>query len=73
MFLMEMSELLRLVLATGLFFIGCTVVFVTWVMVDVTVQARQAARPAPAMRVAGGGLKSPPVAAPPYGEPARIG
>jgi len=70
---MEMSELLRIVLDTGLFFVGCTVVFVAGVMVDGTVQARRAARTAPAMRVAGGGLKSPPVAAPPYGEPATSG
>ena len=70
---MEMSELLRLVLATGLFFVGCTVIFVTVVIVDVTAQARKAARNAPARRVAGGGLKSPPVAAPPSGEPATIG
>lgn len=69
---MEMSELLRIVLDTGLFFVGCTVVFVTWVIVDVTAQARQAARTA-GMRVAGGGLKPPPVAAPPYGEPATLG
>lgn len=69
---MEMSELLRIVLDTGLFFVGCTVVFVIGVMVDGTAQARQAARTAPAMPVAGGGLKSP-VAAPPRGEPATIG
>ncbi|HLZ82086.1 MAG TPA: hypothetical protein VKQ54_00875 [Caulobacteraceae bacterium] len=43
-----MSELLRIVLDTGLFFVGCTVVFVTGVVVDLTAQARPAARTAPA-------------------------
>ena len=70
---MEMSELLRIILATGLFFVGCTVVFVTGVVVDGTAQARQAARAASAARVAGGGPGSSPVVAPLYGEPATSG